>query len=120
MEDRYNMATGYLGRAAERLATLEAIESDGDVIIIQDFTNNETIRGIIEEQQFVRMTAPDRAFNGDGGMIYCTIRTARHGKCGFSHNRIFLLFCIGSGTCWRWLLCKAYHQAAYGRTTRST
>jgi len=75
MEDRYNMATGYLGRAAERLATLEAIESDGDVIIIQDFTNNETIRGIIEEQQFVRMTAPDRAFNGDGGMIYCTIRT---------------------------------------------
>jgi hypothetical protein len=75
MEDRNNMATGYAGRAAEKLSILEAIESNGDVILIQDFTNNETIRGIIEEQQFIRMTAPDRAFNGDGGMIYCTIRT---------------------------------------------
>jgi hypothetical protein len=75
MEDRNNMATGYIGRAAERLAMLEAIESNGDVVLIQDFTNGETIRGIIEEQQFIRMTAPDRAFNGDGGMIYCTIRT---------------------------------------------
>ena len=75
MEDRNNMVTGYIGRAAERLNSLEAIESNGDVVLIQDFTNGETIRGIIEEQQFVRMTAPDRAFNGDGGMIYCTIRT---------------------------------------------
>lgn len=75
MEDRNNMATGYIGRAAEKLSTLEAIESNGDVILIQDFSNGETFRGIIEEQQFIRMTAPDRAFNGDGGMIYCTIRT---------------------------------------------
>jgi len=75
MEDRNNMATGYTGRAKDYLATLEAIESDGDVVTIQDFTTGETFRGVIEEQQFIRMTAPDRAFNGDGGMIYCTIRT---------------------------------------------
>ena len=74
-EDRNNIITGYIGRASERLAALEALESNGDVIIIQDFTSGETVRGIIEEQQFVRMTAPDRAFNGDGGIIYCTIRT---------------------------------------------
>ena len=75
MEDRNNMATGYIGRAAEFLAALENIESNGDVVTVQDFTNGETFRGVIEEQQFIRMTAPDRAFNGDGGMIYCTIRT---------------------------------------------
>jgi len=75
MEDRNNMATGYIGRAAEKLTIMEAIESNGDVILIQDFTNGETVRGIIEEQQFIRITAPDRAFNGDGGILYCTIRT---------------------------------------------
>ena len=75
MEDRYNMATGYVGRATEKLIAIEAIESDGDVILIQDFTTGETFRGIIEEQQFTKMTAPDRAFNGEGGMLYCTIRT---------------------------------------------
>ena len=75
MEDRNNLSTGYIGRAAEKLNLMEAIESNGDVILIQDFTNGETVRGIIEEQQFIRITAPDRAFNGDGGILYCTIRT---------------------------------------------
>jgi hypothetical protein len=75
MEDRNNMATGYIGRASEALATLEGIESNGDVVTVQDFTSGETFRGVIEEQQFIRIVAPDRAFNGDGGMIYCTIRT---------------------------------------------
>lgn len=75
MEDRNNLSTGYIGRAAEKLSLMEAIESNGDVILIQDFTNNEIVRGLIEEQQFIRITAPDRAFNGDGGILYCTIRT---------------------------------------------
>jgi len=74
-EDRNNNISGYLGAALSRLQALEVVESDGDVVIYQDFTTNEVQRCIIEEQQYSRMTAPDRAFSGDGGVIYCTIRT---------------------------------------------
>ena len=74
-QDKYNMPAGYLGQAAIRLQNMEAMESDGDVIIIQDFVNGEQIRGIIESQQYIRMSSPDRAFSGDGGMLYVTIRT---------------------------------------------
>ena len=73
--DKFNMRVGYDGMAAEKLAALEQIENGGDVIVLQDFLNNETVRGIIEQQDFVRITSPDRAFNGDGGILYCTIRT---------------------------------------------
>jgi hypothetical protein len=73
--DRYNMTTGYEGRAAERIGSLEGIESGGDVIVLQDFTNNETIRGVIESITFIRMTPPERRFKGFGGMIMCQFRT---------------------------------------------
>ena len=73
--DRYNMMTGYEGRAAERLLQLETIESDGDVITLQDFTNNETVRGVIESIRFVRETPPERRFKNFGGIILCTFRT---------------------------------------------
>ena len=74
-EDRNNNISGYIGAALQRLQSLEVVESDGDVIIYQDFTTGEVQRCIVEEQQYSRMTAPDRAFSGDGGVIYCTIRT---------------------------------------------
>jgi hypothetical protein len=73
--DRFNMAIGYEGRASERLSNLEAIESYGDVIILQDFTNNETVRGIIESITFVRQSPPERRFKGFGGMILVQFRT---------------------------------------------
>lgn len=73
--DRYNMAVGYEGSAAERLASLENIESNGDVIFLQDFTNDEKIRGVIESITFVRMTPPERRFKGFGGMILLQFRT---------------------------------------------
>ena len=73
--DRYNMSIGYEGRAAERVQSLEDIESNGDVIVLQDFTNNETIRGVIESLTFIRMTPPERRFKGFGGMIICQFRT---------------------------------------------
>ena len=72
--DRFNMTTGYEGRAAERIQTLESIESNGDVIVMQDFTNNETVRGIIESLSFVRMTPPERRFKGFGGMLIAQFR----------------------------------------------
>lgn len=73
--DRYNMTTGYDGRAMERLTALEETESNGDVIILQDFTNNETIRGVIESISFSRETPPDRRFSGFGGVISLQFRT---------------------------------------------
>jgi len=73
--DKFNMAVGYEGRAAERLTALESIESNGDVIILQDFTNKETVRGVIESLAFVRQTPPERRFTGFGGIILCQFRT---------------------------------------------
>ena len=73
--DRYNMTTGYEGRASERIISLETIESGGDVVILQDFTNNETVRGVIESITFIRMTPPERRFKGFGGMLIAQFRT---------------------------------------------
>jgi len=73
--DRYNMSTGYEGRAAERIQSLEEIESGGDVVTLQDFTNNETVRGVIESITFIRMTPPERRFKGFGGMLIAQFRT---------------------------------------------
>lgn len=73
--DRYNMVTGYEGRAIARLQALENMEAVGDVIVYQDFTSGETIQGVIDSLQFVRTTPPERRFTGFGGVIYATIRS---------------------------------------------
>jgi len=73
--DRYNMTTGYEGGASERIQALETVESGGDVVVLQDFTNDETVRGVIESITFIRMTPPERRFKGFGGMIMCQFRT---------------------------------------------
>ena len=73
--DRYNMVTGYEGRAIARLQALENMEAIGDVIVYQDFTSGETIQGVIDSLQFVRTTPPERRFTGFGGVIYATIRS---------------------------------------------
>ena len=73
--DRYNMTVGYEGRAWDRLSALENIEAIGDTILVQDFTNGETVQGIIESIQFVRITPPERRFKGFGGIVYLTFRT---------------------------------------------
>ena len=73
--DRYNMTTGYEGRAAERLLSIETLEGPGNVLTLQDFTNNEAVQGVIESITFERMTPPDRRFKGFGGIIYLQFRT---------------------------------------------
>ena len=70
--DRYNMVTGYENRAIARIQALENIETQGDVIVYQDFTSGETLQGVIESLQFVRITPPERRFTGFGGLIYVT------------------------------------------------
>jgi hypothetical protein len=73
--DKYNMITGYEGNAMDRLQSLEDVESDGDVVILQDFTNGETIKGVIESISFNRISPPDRRFTGFGGIINLQFRT---------------------------------------------
>jgi muramidase (phage lysozyme)/ribosomal protein L21E len=73
--DRYNITTGYEGRAWERLQRVEDIESAGDTVTIQDFTSGEQVVALIEKISFVRMSAPDRRFKGYGGIVYVQVRT---------------------------------------------
>lgn len=74
-QDRYNIITGYEGRAWNRLSGLETIEANGDIITIQDFTTGEQVEGWIEKVAFDRVSAADRRFQGFGGIIYVQVRT---------------------------------------------
>jgi hypothetical protein len=73
--DRYNVKTGYEGRAWERIQTLEDIEKLGDIVNIQDFTTGERVQGIIERVNFTRKTPPSGQFDGFGGVLIITVRT---------------------------------------------
>ena len=73
--DRYNVKTGYDGRAWERIETLENLEAIGDIINVQDFTTNERVQAVIEKIQFSRKTPPSGNFSGFGGVLLITVRT---------------------------------------------
>ncbi len=73
--DKYNVMTGYEGRAFDRIAQLESVEQNGDVVTWQDLTTGESRQALIEQVSFTRLTPPDRGFNGYGGIIDITIRT---------------------------------------------
>jgi ribosomal protein L21E len=73
--DRYNIATGYEGRAWDRLQALETLESTGDTITFQDFTSGEQVSCVIEQISFERMSSPDRRYKGYGGVVYVQVRT---------------------------------------------
>jgi hypothetical protein len=73
--DRYNIQTGYEGRAWDRLLRLENIEGDGNTVTIQDFTTGEQVEGLIEKVSFDRVDPPDRRFKGFGGIVYVQVRT---------------------------------------------
>jgi len=73
--DRYNVLTGYEGRAWERIQTLEDIEAAGDIINVQDFTTGERVQALIERINFTRVTPPSKRFDGFGGLLSITVRT---------------------------------------------
>ena len=72
--DRYNVHTGYDGRAWERIQLMEDIDSAGDEIVFQDFTTGEQINAIVESVQFVRATPPSGEYSGFGGYLTVLIR----------------------------------------------
>ena len=73
--DSLGNQVGYEGAAYAKLVALEAIENAGDTIRIQDYRNDETYNGIIEEIQFINKTPTDKRFSGFGGILVATIRT---------------------------------------------
>jgi hypothetical protein len=73
--DRYNVISGYEGKALARLQLLEGVEENGDVVTWQDLTTGESRQVVIEQISFMRMTPPDKRFDGFGGVIEITIRT---------------------------------------------
>lgn len=73
--DRYNVKTGYEGRAWERIQLLEDIEKLGDIVNVQDFTTGERVQALIEKVNFSRKTPPSGQFDGFGGLLLITVRT---------------------------------------------
>jgi len=75
--DRFNVVTGYEGRALDRLRALENAEANGDVLNWQDLTTStgESRQVTIEQISFTRLTPPDKRFSGFGGIIEVTLRT---------------------------------------------
>jgi len=74
-KDRYNVQTGYEGRAWERIQILENIEAAGDIVNVQDFTTGERIQAILERIDFSRKTPPNGNFDGFGGLLLVTVRS---------------------------------------------
>jgi hypothetical protein len=73
--DSFGVQVGHEGAAYEKLKSLEDIESAGDTIRIEDFRNDESYLGLIEEIQFINRTPTDKRFSGFGGILLVTIRT---------------------------------------------
>ena len=73
--DKFGVMVGYEGRAWDRMQELEAIESNGDTIRIDDFRSGESFIGIIEELDFINRTPSDKRFSGFGGILVATIRS---------------------------------------------
>jgi hypothetical protein len=73
--DSLGVEIGYEGSAYARMSQLEAIESNGDSIQIQDFRTGESYIGLIEEMDFINRTPSDKRFTGYGGLLLVTIRS---------------------------------------------
>lgn len=74
-KDKNGVQIGYDGSAYERLSVLEAIESAGDSIRVEDFRTGESYIGLIEEINFTNRTPTDKRFPGFGGILLVTIRS---------------------------------------------
>jgi len=73
--DKYNATVGYEGYGYDKLAALETIEANGDVITLQDFRTGETAQCLVEELSFINTISPDKRLTNFGGTIVITVRT---------------------------------------------
>ena len=73
--DKYNVSVGYEGQGYDKLAALETIEANGDVITLQDFRTGETVQCLVEELYFINKISPDKRLKNFEGVIIITVRT---------------------------------------------
>jgi hypothetical protein len=73
--DRRGVRFGVEDGAKIRIAALEALESSGSTVLVQDFTSGENFDTVIEEIAFTRMTPPSQNNENFGGIITITMRT---------------------------------------------
>jgi len=74
-QDKFGVQVGYEGSSVARLTALEALESTGDSIRVDDFKNGESYVGLIEDIFFINKTPSDKRFSGFGGILTVVIRT---------------------------------------------
>ena len=74
--DKNGNIVGYEGYARERLNALEAVESLGETIVIQDFNaGGEPFEVVLEQITFTRSTPAARNYTGFGGIVQVIART---------------------------------------------
>jgi hypothetical protein len=72
-QDRNGQKTGKTGSASTRLLALEDLEQTNSVVIVQDFTNDETFSAQIRTIAFSRDTPPSRNKKNFGGVCQITL-----------------------------------------------
>lgn len=72
--DRNGKVSGYHGYAWDRLAALEAMESDAAVVTFEDHTTQESRQAYIERVTFTRLTPPFRGEDNAGGAATVLLR----------------------------------------------
>lgn len=72
--DRGSNTNSVEGSAALRLAELEALDTAGDVVIVQDLDTGINFRAVIDRVSYAQ-TAPPAPFGGFGGIVTVTLRT---------------------------------------------
>lgn len=73
-KDRAGVSIGYEGWAADRLAAMEAADSAGDIILLQDLVNDTSQAVIIDQLVFEQESAPAHG-EGTGGVLRISCRT---------------------------------------------
>ena len=72
--DRFGNWIGAEGRAFTRLTGLEDLEATSNIVRVEDFRTSEVFDALIEQVQFTSTTAPNKQFNGFGGVVALTVR----------------------------------------------
>ena len=72
--DKNGNQIGYEGSSYDRLLALEEIESNGDIILVQDFRTGESYQAQIEQLNFVNQSPPSDRFSGFGGILEIQVR----------------------------------------------
>lgn len=74
--DRTGLRWGSYGGAYQRMKAVEDLEQESGAVTFQDFTTGERLTVTIEEVDYLRTQPPSKQFDGAGGILTLTLRTA--------------------------------------------